>query len=438
MRVVTHSIISLLTDEENLSAEDVEIFSGEIKESLESFVPIPLHSYEKIKRSNSACLSSDFIIPFVKCEESMFSYLTPLCSHEITKNNNNEQILTLSSRVLDLMNTQPSFQKKLPNKNKSYSLPELCKDQQGSRKIQQFFEIATEEEIDQIFRLIYSDSIELMIDLFGNYVIQKLVEYGTKKHVHLLFEKLQGNVVKLSLHMYGCRVIQKIIEVLSPEEVRIISSEIKSNVSTFIEDQNGNHVIQKFIDFASEIDLNFMIDEIYTRAVEYSKHPYGCRVIQRLIEKNSQNCVKRVTDKLVEYVWELSINQYGNYVIQHLIQYGTNEQRVEIVNNIKGKLYEYSMKKYSSNVVEKCIRCCETREQTILVNELCNSNVTNKQINEMICDPYANYVIQRLIEMMDFNQKNYFIETFISPNIDSLRRNTHAKHLIQRIVSSTL
>ena len=456
MKVAANSIVSLLSDEENLSPEECEIFSGEIKESLENFVP-KLDMYSSYpKRSSSVELSLQYLIPFVNLEESMFSYMPSLCSyHSFKFNESNNTTIQLSPKVVELIN---SYQKKqgikkanggiqtsvnntggnVYNITTNNVLTELCKDQQGSRKIQQFFETATKDEINQIFKCIYSDSLDLMVDLFGNYVIQKLLEYGTSQHIQLLFDTMKGNIVRLSLHMYGCRVVQKIFEVLPIQEIRSISNEIRSNVSNFIEDQNGNHVIQKFIDFAGDDDLMFIVDEIFYKVIDYSKHPYGCRVIQRLIEKNTQCGIDKITNKLVEYVWDLSINQYGNYVIQHLIQHGTNNQRIEIVKNIKGKLYDYSMKKYSSNVVEKCIRCCEEPERDILVNELCNDNVSNRQINEMMCDPYANYVIQRLVEMMNEEQKAHFINIFINPNIESLRRNTHAKHLIQRINSSTI
>ena len=84
---------------------------------------------------------------------------------------------------------------------------EYCQDQNGSRLIQQHFEIASDQDRDIIFNLI--------TDVFGNYVIQKTIELGTPKMIDGIFDAIKGRVVIISLNTYGCRVIQKILEVKS-------------------------------------------------------------------------------------------------------------------------------------------------------------------------------------------------------------------------------
>ncbi|KAL7718414.1 Pumilio family RNA-binding protein [Entamoeba marina] len=441
MNVTTHSIISLLLDDgEYFSPEDLSTFCESIEESIESVQPQSDECFG-VRRSNSACANSDFISPFVSSEESSFSFLTTFHSYQPSPNITRSVVVPQvpSNRVQELISSPPSYQKKVvSSKFKAHTVTDLCKDQQGSRKIQQFIENATEEEVDEIFSFVYSDSLDLMTDLFGNYVVQKLLEHGTKKHAELFLEKIKGNVVRLSLHMYGCRVIQKVLEVIPLKHIKSIANEIRSNVSTFIEDQNGNHVIQKFIDSMSDDDSLFIVHEIKNKVVGYSKHPYGCRVIQRLIERNNADMLEVISNELTQHVWGLSINQYGNYVIQHLIQHGTNEQRETIVQEMKGKLFEYSMKKYSSNVVEKCIRCCGKKERNVFIDELCKNDSNSKKIYDMMCDPYANYVIQRLVEVMTEAQKELFIAKFITPNIEALRCNSYSKHLLQRISTALI
>lgn len=55
---------------------------------------------------------------------------------------------------------------------------ETCKDQLGSRKIQNFFEKAGEEEKEIMFKKIEPQLLLLIKDQFGNYVVQKILEKG--------------------------------------------------------------------------------------------------------------------------------------------------------------------------------------------------------------------------------------------------------------------
>ncbi|ELP92998.1 pumilio, putative [Entamoeba invadens IP1] len=423
MRVATRSAVLLLADEEKMSPKDVEMFSYQVETSIEA--------YMARDASLQKPYSSDDIFLFMNSDNSMFSFLHQKQPPTLSHRSSDATILITSSRLQDLVNTPPSFQKKNV-KGKPHNFQTLCKDQQGSRKIQQFIEAATDDELSQIFIIIQPAILDLTIDLFGNYVVQKLLEYGPPKLIVDVFKQISGSIVRLSLNTYGCRVIQKMLDVLPSSCLQDVADEMKSNVVLFIEDQNGNHVIQKFIDAIPEIGLGFIIKEIKEKVVDFSKHAYGCRVVQRLIEKAA---FLPIAGKLIENVWDLSVNQYGNYVIQHLVQHGNNSQRVAIVKNIKGKLYEYAMKKYSSNVVEKCLRCCEEKEQNVFVDELFRMEGDGDKVKEMVCDAYANYVVQRIVEMMTDNQRESFFKKFILPYLDALKKNTHAKHLVQHISS---
>lgn len=89
---------------------------------------------------------------------------------------------------------------------------EFCKDQHGSRFIQQKLEHATDMEKDDVFIEVLPASYSLMTDVFGNYVIQKFFEYGSLQQKSVLVERLSGHVAALAVHTYGCRVVQKAIE----------------------------------------------------------------------------------------------------------------------------------------------------------------------------------------------------------------------------------
>ena len=57
---------------------------------------------------------------------------------------------------------------------------DFCRDQHGSRFIQQKLADAPPEEIMAVFEEVEPHAISLMQDVFGNYVIQKCFEHGSK------------------------------------------------------------------------------------------------------------------------------------------------------------------------------------------------------------------------------------------------------------------
>lgn len=80
---------------------------------------------------------------------------------------------------------------------------DFCRDQHGSRFIQQKLADAPPEEIMAVFEVVEPHAISLMQDVFGNYVIQKCFEHGSKvspplfSHAHVLLAILPGSMWQL-------------------------------------------------------------------------------------------------------------------------------------------------------------------------------------------------------------------------------------------------
>ena len=81
---------------------------------------------------------------------------------------------------------------------------EFCKDQNGSRFIQQRLEVSKDpNEKEMVMKEVGPRIRELRDDVFGNYVVQKLFEYKTKKIGDELTSTLYGEMRTLSRQMYG-------------------------------------------------------------------------------------------------------------------------------------------------------------------------------------------------------------------------------------------
>lgn len=340
----------------------------------------------------------------------------------------------------------------------------FCQDQHGSRFIQQRLEVCNDEEKQLVFEEILLVANPLMTDVFGNYVLQKLFEYGTPEQCEQLGQLLAGQAVNLAMQMYGCRVVQKALEYVNTERLMALVSEFESPpvLLRCVHDSNGNHVIQKCIEIVSRVAadaaehskeagdhvasrIQFIIDTFKGRVKELSSHPYGCRVVQRILEHcpNEQKAV--ILEELRQCCADLVQDCYGNYVIQFVMQHGWEADRAVLIREVQANLLDFSQHKFASNVVEKCLQYASRRDRDEMIWTIINvtfdmNNPVDSKghcvLESMVRDPYANYVVQKVIDVSDERQRAAILR-YVRENINQLRRYTYGKHIIVRLEKLT-
>ncbi|KAG4386840.1 hypothetical protein AAZX31_11G133100 [Glycine max] len=326
------------------------------------------------------------------------------------------------------------------NKTKCFELSEIVghvvefsADQYGSRFIQQKLETATTEEKKMVYQEIMPHALALMTDVFGNYVVQKFFEHGLASQRRELANKLLGHVLTLSLQMYGCRVIQKAIEVVDLDQKIEMVQELDGNVMRCVRDQNGNHVIQKCIECVPEDAIDFIVSTFFDQVVTLSTHPYGCRVIQRVLEHcEDPTTQQKVMDEILGAVSMLAQDQYGNYVVQHVLEHGKSHERSSIIKELAGKIVQMSQQKFASNVVEKCLTFGGPSERQLLVNEMLGTTDENEPLQAMMKDQFANYVVQKVLETCDDQQRELILSR-IKVHLNALKKYTYGKHIVTRV-----
>ncbi|GAB1220236.1 hypothetical protein ENUP19_0164G0004 [Entamoeba nuttalli] len=304
----------------------------------------------------------------------------------------------------------------------------LSQDQTGSRTVQHKIETSTTER-DIIFDSIEKEAVTLSKDVFANYVIQKLFEFGVFWQKSQLIKRLTGSFVELSLHMYGCRVVQKAIEFVDDIDKRIIFNEIEDNIIACIQDQNGNHVIQKCVEKGDLKIIDSIIFAFKGRVLAFSQHPYGCRVIQRILEKIPPEKSYPLLEEILPNTLELSKDQYGNYVIQYIVEKCPSE-RNKIRKALQGNIALLSMQKYSSNVIEKCFMCANLKGRQEILKEIYGVKKDGAPLLMMMRDQYANYVVQKIIENVSDEDREFMVNNVVLPQINSLRKVPYAKHIL--------
>ena len=339
-------------------------------------------------------------------------------------------ILKVRSSVLEEFRSMKT--KRFELKDTVGHIAEFSGDQHGSRFIQQKLEAASEEEKETIFKEIYPTALKLMTDVFGNYVIQKFFEHGTHDQKVILSQIMTGHVLTLSLQMYGCRVVQKSLEFLPEHCQAEIVEELNGFVLKCVKDQNGNHVIQKCIERVTSFRIQFIIEAFESQVYSLATHPYGCRVIQRIFEHCPSDQTRKLLSELHKDTSKLVLDQYGNYVIQHILEKGEEADKSIIVGKIHGQVLQLSRHKFASNVVEKCVAFGSANDRQRLIEEVISEQGEIIPIQLMMRDQYANYVIQKMLDVVDGKQRKLLIET-IAPFIPSLKKFTYGKHIISKV-----
>ncbi|KAF3935691.1 hypothetical protein ABW19_dt0207624 [Dactylella cylindrospora] len=333
------------------------------------------------------------------------------------------------------------------SKTKRYELKDIYNhvvefsgDQHGSRFIQQKLETANSDEKDVIFSEIRPNALQLMTDVFGNYVIQKFFEHGNQLQKAMLAKQMEGHVLKLSLQMYGCRVVQKALEHVLTEQQATLIKEIDGNVLKCVKDQNGNHVVQKAIERVPAHHIEFILKAFKGQVQSLATHPYGCRVIQRMLEHCDEPAQSSILQELNMCLFALIQDQYGNYVTQHVIEHGKPDDRAKIIQVVTQHVIQFSKHKFASNVVEKSIQYGNEHQRKDILGII----VTPKSIDgppplqTLMKDQYGNYVIQKLLFLLDEEDRDTLIEA-IKPQLQNLKRFSYGKQLnaIEKLIASS-
>nr|ABW81064.1 AlMpt5-2 [Arabidopsis lyrata subsp. lyrata] len=290
------------------------------------------------------------------------------------------------------------------NKTRGFELSEIAghvvefsSDQYGSRFIQQKLETATTDEKNMVYEEIMPQALALMTDVFGNYVIQKAIEVVDLDQKIKMVKELDGHVMRC------------------------------------VRDQNGNHVVQKCIECVPEENIEFIISTFFGNVVTLSTHPYGCRVIQRVLEHcHDPDTQSKVMDEIMSTISMLAQDQYGNYVIQHVLEHGKPDERTVIIKELAGKIVQMSQQKFASNVVEKCLTFGGPEEREFLVNEMLGTTDENEPLQAMMKDQFANYVVQKVLETCDDQQRELILGR-IKVHLNALKKYTYGKHIVARV-----
>ncbi|KAH6607996.1 armadillo-like helical [Trichoderma cornu-damae] len=308
---------------------------------------------------------------------------------------------------------------------------DLCKDQHGCRYLQKQLEERNEDQVHMIWIETNQHVIELMTDPFGNYLCQKLLEFCNDDERTVLIQNASPDMVLIALNQHGTRALQKMIEhVNTPQQVHLIIEALRFRVVELIQDLNGNHVIQKCLNKLTASDAQFIFDAVGNNCVEVGTHRHGCCVLQRCIDHATGEQKLWLIQRITEHARILVQDPFGNYVVQYIIDLNEPTFTEPLVGMFQGCVSQLSRHKFSSNVIEKCLRCAQGPSKDVIVEEM----LLPSEMERLLRDSFANYVIQTALEFSTPHQKYRLVEA-IRPILPQIRTTPYGRRIQAKIAA---
>jgi len=279
-----------------------------------------------------------------------------------------------------------------------------------------------------------------MTDPFANYLCQKLMEYASESNRVRVLRKVSSDLVAISLNIHGTRVIQKILEHISgQEEISIVVEALSKSVVTLTKDLNGNHVIQRCLHHmpppttagasVEKADNQFIYDSIATNIVSVATHKHGCCVVQRCMDYATPRQKTLLTKAVIAVALELVQDAFGNYVVQYIMDPSNGRIVAKVTDKLEGSIGNLAVQKFSSNVIEKCLELGDEKVREKLIAQLIDTN----RLPRLIQDPYANYVIQKALEVSKKEKFQQMVKV-IRPHVRALRATSFGKRIQAKMV----
>ncbi|KAJ5787073.1 Armadillo-like helical [Penicillium paradoxum] len=308
----------------------------------------------------------------------------------------------------------------------------LCKDQHGCRYLQRKLEERNPEHVQLIFSETYMHVIELMTDPFGNYLCQKLLEYSNDEQRTALIDNAAPQLVKIALNQHGTRALQKMIEFIStPQQTQTVINALQHHVVDLVQDLNGNHVIQKCLNRLTSEDAEFIYEAVGGNCVVVGTHRHGCCVLQRCIDHASGHQKARLIAQITSHSFALVQDPFGNYVVQYILDLAEPSFTNPLCATFGGNIPQLSKQKFSSNVIEKCLRTADNYMKREMIEEFLMGN----ELEKMLRDSFANYVVQTAMDFCDLETRNRIVEA-VRPILPSIRQTPHGRRIAGKIMAA--
>ena len=243
------------------------------------------------------------------------------------------------------------------------------------------------------------------------------------------------NMSDYSLYNYlitqkGSRDVQTILKKIKENEVEILIDKLKDYISDITIDKYGNYFIQKLIQICIPSQRVKLLQYINNRFTEISNNSYGTHPLQTLMEIiNMPEEKKLVLSYIIGNEIILSLDSKGTHVLQKFICNTIDEEREQLNKNIINLIEKLIVDPFGVCVLIKLIK--HSKDKTI--SQKIANYITDNDPLSFIQHPYANYIVQILINSTDLSYCQNIIETIVN-NYLSLSMQKFSSNVVENCI----
>lgn len=149
----------------------------------------------------------------------------------------------------------------------------------------------------------------------------------------------------------------------------------------------------------------FKIEAYVGRMVEYAKTYQGSKVLQKFVATAQKDELDIVVREIGEKIGELMLDPYANYMIQTLVQNGHPRQRLYLLQKIAPSFTAIARDKKGTHSLQAIVALIDSQDEHALMR-----NIVGPFVFELSMDPRANYVIQKLINIIPPDSSSFLYQ----------------------------
>ena len=220
--------------------------------------------------------------------------------------------------------------------------------------------------------------------------------------------------------------------------------------------QNEKHSISNYFNNSNNLSPNGFKSNKSPNNLIISKNEYVNNInnINNNIENNdliNQNSFVNINQVLINqnnlnnHMLLNSLNNNNQnrniYFSQNMNGFQNNNQI--FAQNQKNEMNLLMLKKKEDNLINNCVTLCKEQIDCRLLQKMIDENPSiassilydkiKDKVQEISCDQFGNYFIQKVIEHLNINQIDELLHKKISPNFRSFCFNPHGTRVVQKI-----
>ena len=249
---------------------------------------------------------------------------------------------------------------------------------------------------------------------------------------YFIYNKLQGNFVNIIKTHRGSRIFQNYLKNTHGDIIHQIFNEISPSLIELITDPYANYFCKRFFNFLNQKDRIDFLLSINSALTKLSINNIGTYPIQGIIEQiGCKNEKKIIINSLKDSISELCYDTYGTHVLEKIISCFEEEFTGFIFDYVEKNFLNLSNHINGICIVKKILSLTHKKEIHDKLKKIINENAFN-----LIQHPYANYVIQIIIETWEINEILEILSNFHN-KFTILSMSKYSSNVVERCIEKS-